>query len=80
MLQPFPKQLEGHPVFQEVYLVAWLYESSMIGFKESRDLLQLLIRDFEQVRDKELDEHVVLLEQRENEDKSLDEEPPDLPE
>jgi hypothetical protein len=74
-----PRTLENDQRMQDVYLIAWLYDATMIGFKESRDLLELTISGFKEIRDHELDEYQTLLEQRDDENKTLEDEPPDLP-
>jgi hypothetical protein len=74
-----PRTLENDQRMQDVYLITWLYDAGMIGFKESRDLLELTISGFKEVRDRELDEYQTLLEQRDDENKTLEDEPPDLP-
>lgn len=77
-LPQVPKALEVHPKLQEALLIAWLYDAQMLGFKESRDLLELVVDGFDNVRDKELDKYQTMLEQPENEDLGGDD-IPDLP-
>lgn len=74
--EPFDPRFK--PIFDEVYLIVWLHENQSLGFKEHRDLLEALVTRFNTIRDHELDDYVTLTEQSENEDKTLDEEPPEL--
>jgi hypothetical protein len=74
MLPQVPKALEVHPKLQEALLIAWLYDAQMLGFKESRDLLELVVENFKNVRDEELDNSVSFVEKD-----IADNEVPDLP-
>jgi hypothetical protein len=78
-LPQVPKALEVHPKLQEALLIAWLYDAQMLGFKESRDLLELVVDGFKTIRDKELDAYQTMLEQSGDEEKVLGDEIPDLP-
>jgi hypothetical protein len=73
-LPQVPKALETHPKLQEALLVAWLYDAQMLGFKESRDLLELVVANFGDVRDTELDDAMSFVEKDQEND-----EVPDLP-
>jgi hypothetical protein len=73
-LPQVPKALEAHPKLQEALLVAWLYDAQMLGFKESRDLLELVVANFGDVRDTELDDAMSFVEKDQEND-----EVPDLP-
>jgi hypothetical protein len=73
-LPQVPKALETHPKLQEALLVAWLYDAQMLGFKESRDLLELVVANFSNVRDTELDDAMSFVEKDQEND-----EVPDLP-
>jgi hypothetical protein len=73
-LPQVPKALEVHPKLQEALLIAWLYDAQMLGFKESRDLLELVVENFKDVRDVELDNAVNFVEKEVEND-----EVPELP-
>jgi hypothetical protein len=73
-LPQVPKALEAHPKLQEALLIAWLYDAQMLGFKESRDLLELVVANFGDVRDTELDDSMSFIEKDQEND-----EVPDLP-
>lgn len=74
-----PETLRSDPVMRDVYLIVWLYDAHSIGFKEHRDLLERVVKGLADVRDHELDEYMTVVEQSENEDKTLEEEPPEPP-
>lgn len=78
-LPQVPKALEVHPKLQEALLIAWLYDAEMLGFKESRDLLELVVANFGDVRDRELDAAFSAVEQAGVEDDDQSDEIPDLP-
>jgi hypothetical protein len=74
-----PETLRQDPVMRDVYLIVWLYDAGSIGFKEHRDLLERVVDHLAAVRDHELDDYQTLMEQREDENKTLEDEPPELP-
>lgn len=59
--------------------ITYLYDTKLIGFREARNLLEIVFPDFVNARDSELDDYMTLLEQRDDESKTLTDEPPDLP-
>jgi hypothetical protein len=67
-LPQVPKALEVHPKLQEALLIAWLYDAQMLGFKESRDLLELVVDNFGNVRDTELDDAMSFVEKDQEND------------
>jgi hypothetical protein len=80
-MQP-PAKPQSHELlyaFDMVYLITYLYEAQLIGFQESRDLLEGIVTDFKNVRDTELDKYQTMTEQPENEELSVEDEVPDLP-
>jgi len=59
--------------------ITYLYDRELIGFSEARNLLEMVFPAFVEARDKEFDEYMTILEQAQNEEKTLTEEPPELP-
>lgn len=59
--------------------IVYLYHEKLIGFSEARGLLEGVIPGYTAVRDQELDAYVTMTEQAQDEEQTLEEEPPDLP-
>jgi hypothetical protein len=59
--------------------IVYLYDNKIVGFKEARNLLAAVFPEFITARDSELDDYMTMIEQREDESKSLEEEPPEPP-
>lgn len=62
-------------VFDMAYLITYLHEAQLLGFREARSLLEGLLDGFDTVRDTELDDYVTTVEQAEKETDEIPEPP-----